>query len=135
MRLLDELLDRCLSGDCDQATAAKVLGIRKASLAELVHMRAAERQAYRTLVGAFQQTFPECDPRLARRYRLPAQVEDPLFRSHAITPTTTYTGTEVEDLPPSQPHITRELEKALMDHTVMHAQELPGHGLLRDDWG
>lgn len=103
---LRELVDRCIAGDCDDATAAKLVGIRRATFSEYVRSEKIRRRAMRQLEGAFHATFPECNPRLASTARTwVEQKPDELFREGPPSPCVTYTAEEAESLPPSQPHL------------------------------
>ncbi|GAB3094915.1 hypothetical protein [Lysobacter terrae] len=108
--LLTALLDACRRGLVTHQDAAKVLGIRKSDLSDLVAWRMLEVAAWRTCEAAFYHAFPECNPRL---WRLPTVVlkEDNLLRGGRASQCRQYSPTEAETLQPSQPHITTpELE-------------------------
>lgn len=108
--LLTALLDACRRGLVSHEEAAKLIGIRKAELGDLVAWRMVEAAVWRCYVMAFHHTFPECDPHL---YRVPP-VEprtDDLMRGGRASECNHYTAEEAESLQPSQPHIIRpELE-------------------------
>lgn len=102
-RLLDELAARCIAGDCDSTTAAKLVGIRRASWEEYVRQASARNKAHRRLVAAFHHAFPECDPRLAVTYRnAPDLKADDLLRGGPVAPCVTYTAEQAASLAPAQ---------------------------------
>src|SRR5690554_2690899 len=104
--LLRELVDRCIAGDCDHGTAAKLLTMRRAVFDEYVRLARAERLALRRLQGAFYVAFPECDPRQAVTARSwPEKKADDLFREPVAAPCVTYSASEAEHLPAAQPHL------------------------------
>lgn len=109
-RLMEALLARCLSGDCDHATAAKLLGVRKASVAELVRRHQGKTLALSTLRSAFHTAFPDCNPALRRGLSGPGLKHDNLLRPYPVAPCRTYTADEVADLPPAQPHLKAQRE-------------------------
>ncbi|GAA3928630.1 hypothetical protein [Luteimonas lutimaris] len=109
-RLLLELVDRCIAGDCDHATAAKLLGVRRARLDELVRQVKVKRRVHGRLVAAFHHAFPECNPRNYHGHpeRIVAAHDRPrnpdnLLRGGPAAPCVTYTAEEAASLPPSQP--------------------------------
>ncbi len=111
-RLLRALVDRCIAGDCDHGTAAKMLGVRRATFDEQVRAAKVERRVHHLLVAAFHLAFPECNP---RNYRGdPRRVvsahdrprnNDNLLRSVPDGPCVTYTAEEAASLPASQPSL------------------------------
>ncbi|MEN1927606.1 hypothetical protein WCE37_01135 [Luteimonas sp. MJ250] len=101
-----ELVDRCIAGDCDNTTAAKLLMMRRAVFDEYIRLARAERLGLRRLQGAFYAAFPECDPRQAVTARSwPERKADDLFREPVAAPCVTYSAAEAEHLPAAQPHL------------------------------
>lgn len=99
-------MDRCIAGDCDNGTAAKLLTMRRAVFDEYVRLSRAERLGLRRLQGAFYVAFPECDPRYARTARSWLERKpDDLFREPMPAPCVTYSAAEAEHLPAAQPHL------------------------------
>jgi hypothetical protein len=125
--LLTALLDACRHDLVTHEEAAKLLGIRKSDLSDLVAWRMVEAAAWRTFVGAFHHTFPECDARL---WRLPS-VElkaDNYLRGSPPSVCKHYTADEAESLPPSQAHITMpELENGDAWENVDRDDRSPAH--------
>lgn len=65
-RLLASLVDRCRRGLVSQEEAARLLGIRKSELGDLIAWRTVEAGVWRCYVSAFHEAFPWCDARLHR---------------------------------------------------------------------
>lgn len=139
--LLRELVDRCIAGDCDHGTAAKLLTMRRAVFDEYVRLARAERLALRRLQGAFYVAFPECDPRHAVTARSwPERKADDLFREPVAAPCVTYSAAEAEHLPTAQPHLLMpDVEMDLISYNTneqLEAGELDfsGPDSLSDPW-
>ncbi|GAB3356163.1 hypothetical protein [Lysobacter tyrosinilyticus] len=102
--LLTALLDACRRGLVTHEEAAKLVGIRKSDLSDLVAWRMLEVAAWRTCEAAFYHAFPECNPRL---WRLPSVElkQDNLLRGGRASQCRHYSTAEARYLQPSQAHI------------------------------
>lgn len=77
--LLTALLDACRRGLVTHCEAAKLVGIRKEDMGDLVAWRMVEVTAWRGYESAFNGAFPECNARLLRSTAVGLR-EDDLMR-------------------------------------------------------
>lgn len=108
--LLTALLDACRRGLVDHCEAAKLLGIRKADLGDLVAWRMLEVAFWRVYLAAFNHTFPECNAAL---FRQPARLDAPQETRWPLpSECRLYSAIDAQKLPVSQPHLNAPLSNA-----------------------
>lgn len=112
--LLTALLDACRRGLVTHEEAARLLGIHKREIGDLVAWRMVEAAAWRTFQAAFLHAFPECNASL---WRLPSVdlKGDDLWRHHTASGCRNHTAAEAEELPASQPQLFAPLSNAARD--------------------
>lgn len=93
-------------GGVTQESAAKMVGIRKAEFGEyargLLFMDLIEQVGWRYYLARFSYAFPETDPRAVRKYSLPREMRDNLWRPGMDAPVAEYDGKDATGLPPAQ---------------------------------
>lgn len=93
-------------GGVTQEAAAKMVGIRKAEFGEyargLLFVDLIEQVGWRYYLARFSYAFPETDPRAVRKYSLPREMRDNLWRPGMDAPVAEYDGKDAASLPPAQ---------------------------------
>jgi hypothetical protein len=112
--LLTALLDACRRGLVTHEEAAKLIGIRKRELGDLVAWRMVEAAAWRTFQAAFNHAFPECDARLWRLQSVDLKADE-LWRAGLASACRHHTADEAGRLPASQPQLFAPLSNAARD--------------------
>jgi hypothetical protein len=102
--LLTALLDACRRGLVTHEEAAKLIGIRKSELGDLVAWRMVEAAAWRTFQAAFHHAFPECSASLWRLPSVDLKADD-MWRGDITTTCRNYTAEEAAQLQPPEPGI------------------------------
>jgi hypothetical protein len=112
--LLTALLDACRRGLVTHEDAAKLVGIRKSELGDLVAWRMVEAAAWRTFQAAFHHAFPECNVNLWRLPSVDRRI-DVMWRDQIASWCRHHTAHEAEWLPASQPQLFAPLSNAARD--------------------
>ena len=108
--LLTALLDACRRELVTHEEAARLVGIHKADIGDLVAWRMVECAVWRCYQTAFLHTFPECDVRL---HRSPERVEPP--NPKPWPEPMAWRDCDPDNLAPSQPHLHDPLSDAAIE--------------------
>lgn len=123
--LLDCLLTLYWRDGVTQSDAARLVGLRKETFAELADLRLGEAALQRVAMDyyrrAFYRLFPECDPAAHRHARFATRKRKPC--SHSTEPT----AREVALVTPPQRHTLRELVPSPRAADAEVAQYLAAH--------
>jgi hypothetical protein len=112
--LLTALLDACRRGLVTHEEAAKLIGIRKRELGDLVAWRMVETAAWRTFQAAFHHAFPECNASLWRLQSVDLKADDH-WRIGPASACRQHTADEAEGLPSSQRQLFAPVSNAARD--------------------
>lgn len=112
--LLTALLDACRRGLVTHEEAARLVGIHKREIGDLVAWRMVEAATWRIFLAAFHHAFPECNASLWRLQSVDLKADD-LWRGGLASTCRHHTADEAAQLSASQPHIFAPLSNAARD--------------------